>query len=158
MQNFSDQFFDDWSKISLLLLYLYVGGNYYYNYYYYQNILIWVFLFPFSFPPPLPRYPPLSNPPCLSVCVCPIIWPLLFFRLFHKKEEWWIPNGWIELQMKKFLEESEKEEPCGRVWRREEVRWWGTHTHRDTGDGLGVDILEGAVGKKRGRPRLKYFD
>ena len=24
-------------------------------------------------------------------------------------------NGWIELQMKKFLEESEKEEPRGRV-------------------------------------------
>ena len=24
-------------------------------------------------------------------------------------------DGWIELQMKKFLEESEKEEPCGRV-------------------------------------------
>ena len=33
---------------------------------------------------------------------------------------------WIELQMK-FLEESEKEAPCGWVWRREEVRWWGTH-------------------------------
>ena len=30
-------------------------------------------------------------------------------------EEWWISNGWIELQMKEFLEESEKEEPCGRV-------------------------------------------
>ena len=34
-------------------------------------------------------------------------------------EERWILNGWIELQMKKFLEESEKEEPCGRVWGRE---------------------------------------
>ena len=35
-----------------------------------------------------------------------------------------------------------------------------THTHWDTGDCLGVDILEGEVGKKRGRgrPRLKYFD
>ena len=39
--------------------------------------------FPFS---SLPRYHPLSNPSCLRVCVCVpiIIWPLLFFRLFHK--------------------------------------------------------------------------
>ena len=35
-----------------------------------------------------------------------------------------------ELQMKKLLDESEKEEPCGRVWRREEVRWWCSESHR----------------------------
>ena len=30
-------------------------------------------------------------------------------------------KGWIELQMKKYLKESEKEELCGRVGEREEV-------------------------------------
>ena len=45
-------------------------------------------------------------------------------------------NEWIELQMKKYVKESEKEELCGRVWEREEVRWWGTHW--DMGDSLGI--------------------
>ena len=33
-------------------------------------------------------------------------------------------------------------EPCGRIWGREEVRDDGAHTHWDTGDCLGDDILE----------------
>ena len=76
-------------------------------------------------------------------------------------EEWWISNGWIELQMKKFLEDSEIEEPCGRVWGREEVRDDGAHTHTLRNGGLlrlRGWFLEGEVGKKRGRLRLNYFD
>ena len=76
-------------------------------------------------------------------------------KIMNIKEEWWISNGWTKLQMKKFLEESEKEEPVWRVWRWEEVRWWGTCW--DTGDCLGDDILEGKR-RGRGRPRLKYFE
>ena len=59
-------------------------------------------------------------------------------------------NGWIELQMKKFLEESEKEELCGRVWGREEVRWWGTR-------GIASGYLGGGGVKEKGKAQIKIF-
>ena len=54
------------------------------------------------------------------------------------------------------MEESEKEESCGRVWWREEVRWWWG-THWETEGCLGDDILEEGKSRGRGRSRLKYF-
>ena len=66
----------------------------------------------------------------------------------------------------KWMDRITNEEVLGRIGERKTLwkslqkrrgqRWWGTHW--DTGDCLGDDILEGEVGKKRGRPRLKYFD
>ena len=73
-------------------------------------------------------------------------------------EELWISNGWKELQMKRYLEESKKKEPCGRVWRRKDDGQMMGHTLRHGEHCLGDDILGVEVGKKRGRPRLKYFD
>ena len=53
--------------------------------------------------------------------------------------------------MKKFLKESEKK---GTLCNRRGQMMW----HRRRHGGLLRDILEREVGKKRGKPRLKYFD
>ena len=58
-------------------------------------------------------------------------------------EQWWLSNGCIELQMK-FLKELEKEELCGRVWGRGDVKWWGTHwdTLRDILEECGKEKVQ----------------
>ena len=55
--------------------------------------------------------------------------------------------------MKKFLKESQKEEPLSVE---EEKGQMMGHTLKH--GGLLRDILEGEVRKKGGRPRLNYFD
>ena len=68
------------------------------------------------------------------------------FSKCNATEEWWISNGWIELQLKKFLEESEEEEPCGRDWRREDDGQMMGHTLRH--EGLLGDIGRGGRREK----------